>query len=58
MLDFVNLIMLTLASIAAMMLGVLAAYSIFKGGFALMRWHTQQNAPAPVKAAVEVARVS
>ena len=56
--DFVNLIMLTLASIASMMLGVLAAYAIFKGGFALMRWHTQQNAPAPVKTAVEVARVS
>jgi len=58
MADFVNLIMLTLASIAAMMLGVLAAYAIFKGGFALMRWHTQQSAPVPVKSSVEVARVS
>jgi hypothetical protein len=58
MLDFVNVIMLTLASIASMCLGVLAAYAIFKGGFALMRWHTRQNAPVAVKPSVEVARVS
>jgi hypothetical protein len=56
--DFFNLIMLVLAAIASMCLGVLAAYSIFKGGFALMRWHTEQNAPAPAKASTEVARVS
>jgi hypothetical protein len=56
--DFVNLVMLTLASIASMCLGVLAAYAIFKGGFALMRWHTQQNAPIAVKPTTEVARVS
>jgi hypothetical protein len=56
--DFFNLTMLVLAAIASMCLGVLAAYTIFKGGFALMRWHTQQNAPATVKASAEVARVS
>jgi len=39
-------------------LGVYAAYAIFKAGFALMRWHSQQNAPAPVKPSTEVARVS
>ena len=56
--DFVNLVMLTLASIASMCLGVLAAYAIFKGGFALMRWHTEQNRPAPAKASTEVAPAS
>ena len=56
--DFFNLVLLVLASIASMCLGVLAAYAIFKGGFALMRWHSQQNAPATVKASTEVARVS
>jgi hypothetical protein len=56
--DFLNLTMLVLASIASMCLGVLAAYAIFKSGFALMRWHTQQNAPAVAKASTEVARVS
>jgi hypothetical protein len=55
--DFLNLTMLILAAIASMCLGVLAAYTIFKGGFALMRWHTQQNAPATVKARAEVAGV-
>ncbi len=56
--DFLNATMLVLAAIASMCLGVLAAYAIFKGGFALMRWHTQQNAPAAAKASTEVARVS
>jgi len=56
--DFFNLVMLVCAALASMGLGVLAAYAIFRGGFALMRWHTQQNAPAAVKASTEVARVS
>jgi hypothetical protein len=54
--DFLNLVMLVLASIASLCLGVLAAYAIFKGGFAIMRWHTQLNATA--KPSTEVARVS
>jgi hypothetical protein len=56
--DFFNLVMLICASFASMGLGVFVAYAIFKGGFALMRWHTEQNAPAVVKANPEVARVS
>ena len=56
--DFFNLVMLVCAALASMSLGVWAAYAIFQGGFALMRWHTSQNAPTPVKASPEVARVS
>jgi hypothetical protein len=56
--DFLNLAMLVLAAIASMCLGVLAAYAIFKTGFVLMRWHTQQSAPAVVKAQPQVARIS
>jgi hypothetical protein len=56
--DFFNLVMLVCAALASMGLGVLAAYAIFRGGFALMRWHGQQNAPAAVKPSTEVARVS
>jgi hypothetical protein len=57
--DFVNLVMLVCAALASMGLGVFAAYAIFKAGFALMRWHTQQSAAAPaVKPATEAARVS
>jgi hypothetical protein len=56
--DFFNLVMLVCAAFASMGLGVLLAYGFFKGGFALMRWHTQQNAPAAVKPSTEVARVS
>ncbi|WP_263352502.1 hypothetical protein [Acidicapsa acidisoli] len=56
--DFFNLVMLVCASLASMGLGVFVAYAIFKGCFAMMRWHSDQNAPAPVKASTEVARVS
>jgi hypothetical protein len=56
--DFVNLVMLICASLGSMGLGVIVAYSIFRGVFAIMRWHTQQNAPAAVKPTTEVARVS
>jgi hypothetical protein len=44
--DFVNLVLLVLASIAAMLLGVLAAYALIKTGFSLMQWHSQHQAPA------------
>jgi hypothetical protein len=56
--DFINLVMLICAALASMGLGVWAAYAIFRAVFALMRWHTSQTAPAPVKANPEVARVS
>jgi hypothetical protein len=56
--DFFNLVMLVCAALASMGLGVFVAYALFKGGFALMRWHTEQNAPAAVKPSTEVARVS
>jgi len=56
--DFFNLVMLVCAALASMGLGVLVAYGVFKCGFAIMRWHTQQNAPAAVQATTEVARVS
>jgi hypothetical protein len=55
--DFFNLVLLVLASIAAMLLGVLAAYGLFKTGFALMHWHTQQQAPA-TKPQTQIASVS
>jgi hypothetical protein len=56
--DFFNLVMLVCAALASMGLGVFVAFAIFRGGFALMRWHTEQNAPVPVKPSTEVARVS
>jgi hypothetical protein len=37
MTDFINLVMLVCAAIGSMAFGVLAAYGIFKFGFALMR---------------------
>lgn len=56
--DFFNLVMLVCAALASMGLGVFAAYAIFKGGFALMRWHTEQNAPAPANPSTEPASAS
>ena len=56
--DFVNFVMLVLASIASMLLGVLAAYGISKSAFSLMHWHANQNTPAPAKPSTEPARVS
>ncbi len=56
--DFINLVMLVCAALASMGLGVWAAYAIFRAGFALMRWHTSQNATAPVQPSTEPARVS
>jgi hypothetical protein len=55
--DFMNLVMLVCASLASMGLGVFAAYGVFKAGFGLMRWHTQAQLPAGVKARAQVARV-
>jgi hypothetical protein len=37
MTDFVNLVMLVAASIGSMAFGILAAYAVLRGGFALMR---------------------
>jgi hypothetical protein len=45
MTDFINLTMLVCAAIGSMALGVLAAYGIFKVGFAFMR---PRPAAAPV----------
>lgn len=40
MTDFMNLVMLVCAAIGSMAFGVLAAYGIFRVGFALMRPRT------------------
>jgi hypothetical protein len=56
--DVMNLVMLVCAALASMGFGVFAAYGLCKAGFALMRWHSQLNAPAMVKASAQVARVS
>jgi hypothetical protein len=53
MTDFINLIMLVCAAIGSMALGVLAAYGIFKVGFALMRPRTPTT--VAVKPQAEVA---
>jgi len=47
MADLLNLIMLVCAAVGSMAFGVLAAYAIFRAGFALMR-------PQPKHAAVKV----
>jgi hypothetical protein len=59
--DFFNFVMLVCAALAAMGLGVWVAYGIFRAGFALMRWHSEQNAPAvavAVKPSTEAAGLS
>jgi len=59
--DFINFVMLVLASIASMLLGVLAAYGICKSAFSLMHWHANQSSqitPAPAKPTTEPARAS
>jgi len=56
--DFFNLVMLVCAALASMGIGVWVAYAIFKAGFALMRWHTSQNAPAPAQTSTEPASAS
>lgn len=47
MTDFFNLLMLLCASIGAMAFGVLAAYAIFRIGFALMRPYRRTAAVQP-----------
>jgi len=56
--DLINFAMLVLASIASMLLGVLAAYGICKSAFTLMHWHANQSAPSPAKPATEPVRAS
>ena len=53
MTDFINLTMLVCAAVGSMAFGVLAAYGIFRVGFALMR--PRPVAPVAVKQQPEVA---
>jgi hypothetical protein len=54
MTDVVNFVMLVAASVGSMVFGVLAAYGVLRGGFALMRPRRQR---VVVKAPVREARV-
>ena len=54
MADLLNLTMLICASLGSMAFGVLAAYGIFRAGFALMR---PQKRPVAVKASAKTASV-
>jgi hypothetical protein len=56
--DFFNLVMLVLASVASMLLGVLAAYGICRSAFGLMHWHASRGLEAAAKPTTEPARVS
>jgi hypothetical protein len=57
--DLVNTIMLVCATAAAMAFGVLAAYGVCKGAFAVLRIHARSVAGSPVqRAKAQVARVS
>ncbi|HVC47359.1 MAG TPA: hypothetical protein VND90_08940 [Terracidiphilus sp.] len=53
MADFTNLILLVCASLGAMAFGVLSAYAVLRGAFALMRPTGQRQA---VKTRTETAR--
>lgn len=53
--DLLNLVMLIAASAGSLAFGVLAAYGIFRVGFALMRPQTRTTV---VKAQPEAARIS
>ncbi|MGB6690990.1 MAG: hypothetical protein WBE76_24420 [Terracidiphilus sp.] len=55
MADLLNLTMLIAASVGSLAFGVLAAYWIFRAGFALMR---PQRQTAPVKSQPEAAGAS
>jgi hypothetical protein len=55
MADLLNLVMLVAASAGSLAFGVLAAYGVFRVGFALMRPPGTQSV---VKPQTEVARVS
>jgi hypothetical protein len=52
MADLFNLVMLICATIGSMAFGVLAAYGVFRFGFAMMR---PRRKPVPVKAQTEAA---
>jgi hypothetical protein len=60
MTDLVNFVMLVAASIGSMAFGILAAYALLRGGFALMRpvdrsiALTVRNRVAPVEREVEL----
>ena len=54
MADLVNFMMLIAASIGSLAFGVLAAYGLLRGGFALMR---REHQGILVKARARVARV-
>lgn len=54
--DFLNITMLIAASAGSLAFGVLAAYWIFRAGFALMRPQEKPATPA-VKAQPEVAQI-
>ncbi|MDE3188452.1 MAG: hypothetical protein KGM96_13140 [Acidobacteriota bacterium] len=54
MADLLNLTMLICAALGSMAFGVLAAYGIFRIGFALMR---PQKSPVAVKAGAKTASV-
>lgn len=53
MTDLLNLVMLVCASVGSLVFGVLAAYAIFRVGFALMR---PQKRPVAVKTQPEAAQ--
>jgi hypothetical protein len=55
MTNWLDLGMLICASVGALAFGILAAYAVLRGGFALM--HPQQR-PARVKTRPEAARVA
>jgi hypothetical protein len=55
MADALNLVMLIAASAGSLAFGVLAAYGIFRVGFAAMR--PQQHVPAAVKPQPEAAQI-
>jgi hypothetical protein len=54
MADLFNLVMLVCATVGAMAFGVLAAYGIFRVGFAMMR---PRRKPMAVKAQPEAASI-
>ena len=56
--DAVNLLMLICAGFAALALGVLAAYAICRGAFALLRIHARSVAAEAAAAKPQVARAS
>ena len=53
MTDWINIVMLVCAAVGSMAFGVLAAYGVFRVGFALMR--RRAAAPAAIQTQPEVA---